>query len=79
MKYYYLQRGDYLQLGDEYIDIKGKKWRKISDEYLGKKYGVNEQGEPSAWVRVRRLVPDDFELRKQPIDVPIQEQWGEEL
>ncbi len=76
MVYYYLRKGDYLQLGDEYETSDG--WKPISDDWIGVKWGYDPNtGKHYNWARVRRLVPDTIYGAK--VDSGLQEQWGEEF
>lgn len=76
MVYYYLVKGDYLQLGDEY-EAKAS-WKSIANEWIGVKFGYDPKtGLPHAWPRVRRLAPES--LGKPKVSVPFQEQYGEEF
>ena len=83
MKYYQLVRGDYVQSGDEYFDVDSNKWKPIKSDFYGKIYGYAINGKSAAkWVKIRRLVPEDFidsKHQKRTIGVPIQEQYGLEF
>lgn len=79
MKYYSLQRGDYIQGGDEFLSKDDESWLPINDDYFGLKYGYDTEGADKAieWRPCRRLVPDGF--RKTPNVVQMDEMWGEEF
>lgn len=80
MKHYYLQKGDYLQIGDEFQQ-KDDTWKKISQEHVGRRFGFDRSGKQVAWPTMRRLVQDSFELPKPrtKIVMPVDEQYGEEF
>jgi len=77
MVYYYLEKGDYLQSGDEY-EKELDRWKPIAQEWIGAKWGYDPTtGEPYNWARVRRLVPEM--LGRRTVNIPFQEQYGEEF
>ena len=80
MKYYSLQRGDYIQSGDEFLSKDDESWLLISDSYFGLKYGYDTDnlGKATEWRACRRLVPDGFK-RTTEIVVGMQEQYGLEF
>ena len=77
-KYYYLQKGDYLQQGDEYKDYRSAphRWRPIDESWIGCRWGYNPEkpGELYDWAPVRRIAPKRSAFRMEGPDL-----WGEEF
>lgn len=81
-EFYNLTKGDYIQSGDEWLNTANDVWKPITKDFFGRKYGYNLEGTKLlTWPIVRREVPAGFKVPKfrKPIEVKIEEQWGEDF